>query len=261
MIVIEGPSFEWKGGQSTTTATEDALNQRLPRSFAEAADTHEILIGDNNLRPIAFIERGAEVARAVAQIIVPGAGVGTGFLVGANLLLTNNHVIPDESVAATCLARFNYELGIDGSPLPSTYINVDPNQVFHTSIDLDYTLVALQGNGSIRFGQLPLVAQAVQVGDAVNIIQHPGGNPKEIAFVDNQVMYVDDKLIQYLTDTLPGSSGSPVCDNNWNVVALHHSGGWIPQPSSTSTHFRNEGIAIGAIISDLVSAGLARSPS
>jgi hypothetical protein len=41
------------------------------------------------------------------------------------------------------------------------------------------------------------------------------------------------------------------------LVALHHSGGWLPEPNSSSTHFRNEGILLSAIIDDLVAAGLA----
>jgi V8-like Glu-specific endopeptidase len=57
--------------------------------------------------------------------------------------------------------------------------------------------------------------------------------------------------VQYITDTLPGSSGSPVFNDDWRIVALHHSGGNIPEPSTNSIHFRNEGIRIGAILADL----------
>jgi V8-like Glu-specific endopeptidase len=94
---------------------------------------------------------------------------------------------------------------------------------------------------------------AVKVGDHVNIIQHPGGAQKQISFVANVVAFVGGGRVQYLTDTLPGSSGSPVFDTDWNLIALHHSGGWLTEPNAAtkSTYYRNEGIAIDSIIQDL----------
>jgi V8-like Glu-specific endopeptidase len=67
------------------------------------------------------------------------------------------------------------------------------------------------------------------------------------------VTYSGEDRVQYLTDTLPGSSGSPVFDSEWNLVALHHSGGWMKEPGSfsKSTLFRNEGIAIQKVIDGL----------
>jgi V8-like Glu-specific endopeptidase len=58
-------------------------------------------------------------------------------------------------------------------------------------------------------------------------------------------------VVQYLTDTMPGSSGSPVFNDKWELIVLHHSGGWLPEPSTKSTHFRNEGIRVSAIAADL----------
>ena len=36
-----------------------------------------------------------------------------------------------------------------------------------------------------------------------------------------------EQFLHYRTDTAPGSSGSPVFNDQWEVVALHHSG--VPQ--------------------------------
>ena len=94
---------------------------------------------------------------------------------------------------------------------------------------------------------------SLKVGDHVNIIQHAGGGPKQVSFNANVIVFVGDTRIQYLTDTLPGSSGSPVFDTNWNLVGLHHSGGWIFEPNSPqkSPYYRNEGILIDRIIRGL----------
>jgi V8-like Glu-specific endopeptidase len=85
----------------------------------------------------------------------------------------------------------------------------------------------------------------------VNIIQHQGGMPKQISIQNNFLEYVDEKLLQYLTSTLPGSSGSPVFDDNWRVVALHRSGGMVEEPQTSRRYFRNAGIRISAIVNDL----------
>jgi Trypsin-like peptidase domain len=100
---------------------------------------------------------------------------------------------------------------------------------------------------------LPLRRASVQTGDHVNIIQHPGGGLKQISLFANVVVFVGGGRVQYLTDTLPGSSGSPVLNANWNVVALHHSGGWLIEPNtgSKTTYYRNEGIMIDRIIDGL----------
>jgi V8-like Glu-specific endopeptidase len=90
----------------------------------------------------------------------------------------------------------------------------------------------------------------------VNIIQHPAGQSKVIALYHNVVAYVDDRRVQYLTDTLPGSSGSPVFDSQWRVVALHHSGGWLTEPGSKKAFFRNEGIHVHCLRAGVMAAGL-----
>ena len=43
-------------------------------------------------------------------------------------------------------------------------------------------------------------------------------------------------------------------DEHWNLVGLHHSGGWLPEPGSKEMFYRNEGIRIGIIIAALAEA-------
>jgi hypothetical protein len=86
--------------------------------------------------------------------------------------------------------------------------------------------------------------------ELVNIVQHPDGRPKEVALQENEVTRVQDKLIHYRTDTEPGSSGSPVFNNDWELVALHHSGERFPDGTA-----ENEGIRISAIVAHLIARG------
>ncbi|BBD63609.1 hypothetical protein NIES2109_64840 (plasmid) [Nostoc sp. HK-01] len=60
-----------------------------------------------------------------------------------------------------------------------------------------------------------------------------------------------NNVVQYVTSTLQGSSGSPVFNDAWDVVALHHAGGNILEPTTQLHYFRNEGILVENILADL----------
>jgi V8-like Glu-specific endopeptidase len=219
-----------------------------------AADVLEKIIGDNTLRPIAFLQQGLEVAQSVAYIAVQSGHErwsGTGFLVAEDLLLTNNHVLPNFDLLPSTIFRFNYEDDFRGHAQPADEYYSKPNGVFCTNQELDYTLVQLNGNPGRKWGCLPLLARNIKRGERVNIIQHPAGRPKEISFQNNFVHYVGGNVVQYITSTLNGSSGSPVFNDGWEVVSLHHAGGHILEPTTQQRYFRNEGILAERILSDL----------
>jgi len=131
-----------------------------------------------------------------------------------------------------------------------------PGEGFATSRIDDWTAVRVRGNPNEKWGALSLSQADPKKGDWLNIIQHPQGGPKQIALYDNPIVFVDEDRVQYLTDTLPGSSGSPCFDSEWNVVALHHSGGWLKEPGTKDRYYRNEGIHVNRVIAGLVEAEL-----
>ena len=89
----------------------------------------------------------------------------------------------------------------------------------------------------------------MDVSQRVNIIQHPKGRYKEIVFRDNQVRAVEPPLVQYITDTDYGSSGSPVLDDWFNVVALHNQR--VRDPQSPYRWHRNQGYLINEIYDEI----------
>ena len=103
-------------------------------------------------------------------------------------------------------------------------------------------------------------AAELKRGSRLNIIQHPQGDSKRIAIRSN--FYFDfhstaqepDRL-RYLTDTEPGSSGSPVFGDDWRVVALHHAAVAIPEEKYRGEviKYNNQGICMAAIMMDLPS--------
>jgi endonuclease G len=81
--------------------------------------------------------------------------------------------------------------------------------------------------------------------DPVTIIQHPLGAPKKIGILANLVVQVETPYLYYTTDTMRGSSGSPVLDTNWNVVALHRAAGkWS---KSEERYLNNQGVLMSEI--------------
>jgi hypothetical protein len=216
----------------------------------DVAATEEKIIGENTLRHISFLQRGLEAARSVA-LVDARDWTGTGFLINADLLLTNNHVLPTVDTLPHTSIRLNYQLTFDGREEAVTTFKPKRDGLFYTDKTLDFTIVELDGSPGTVWGTLPLSTAGVSKDERVNIIQHPAGMPKQISFQNNFVQYADSRVVQYLTSTLSGSSGSPVMNDEWRVVALHHAGGMVLEPNTGRTYFRNEGISISAILNGL----------
>ncbi|MCG2592987.1 DNA/RNA non-specific endonuclease [Ramlibacter sp. XY19] len=208
--------------------------------------TQEVAFGTNDLRPIRYLEIGLLAAKAVGKITVRGVagedGDATGFLVAPGLLLTNHHVLPSFEVAQASYVSFNQEDGLDGKPKSPKLFDLNPSELYVADKDLDYCFVAIaaataDGESSAQFGFLRLFEQPGKVDpnrkQAANIIQHPLGQDKRVVLRDNYFMEPPkDRLdatgeqnsLFYGADTLKGSSGSPVCTDEWFAVALHRGG-------------------------------------
>jgi V8-like Glu-specific endopeptidase len=226
------------------------------------ANALEKIIGvASTLRPISFLQRGLEISRSVARVVLDDGSCGSGFLIKDNLLITNNHVIPSATAAQGATVEFNYQKTAQGLDAPVDAYPLAPENGFTTSPEEehggdDWTAVRVQGNPNEKWGALALTKTVPKVQDEVVIIQHPGGGQKQIALSHNVIAFVNDKRLQYLTDTLEGSSGSPVFNTGWQVVALHHKGGWLHEPGSKQAVYRNQGIHINVVIDGLTTAGL-----
>ncbi len=192
--------------------------------------------------PASFLREGAARADAVCRIST-GTSLGTGFLVAPGILMTNNHVLSTAEDAEDSVAEFQFERGRAPIVVP-----IRPAALFVTHEALDFTIVACDTSGIEGVTPVPLLRNPATVApnERVSIIQHPRGRPKEVALHNNPVTQLRDKVVHYRTDTEPGSSGSPVFNNAWDLVALHHAG-WIDAGRAT-----NEGVRISAIVAHLL---------
>lgn len=207
-----------------------------------------------------FLSLARLVANSVGRVIFrSGRAQGTGFLVGPGIFLTNHHVIRDANDAAQMLVEFDYES--DAQPVTAFDFDADGCFVSDPVEGLDFTLVAVgqrrSGIKSIEdFSYVTLsdAADKHMLGELANIIQHPQGAYKQLVLRENSLIARDEtqNVLHYLADTEKGSSGSPVCNNNWEPIALHHWGEpWLEVKSVTGEPLRrdiNEGIRISSIV-------------
>lgn len=249
-------------------------------SFRESRSILEATLGDLNFLPSIFLEQGAAAARAVGRIVVqhgfdhqgierPEGWKGTGFLVAKDLLLTNHHVLNSAEVCKAATFQLNYRNRLDGTADKFDEYTLRPDDLFVTSAaygGLDYSFVAIGPEAAERYGFIPVERRAYVYDQderrrVANIIQHPDGRFQEIVIHDNMIAADTGLFLHYLTDTQGGSSGSPIMDNRWRLVGLHHASTKNKQglkdprakENEEAPAFLNEGIKLASISSDLES--------
>lgn len=269
----------------------------IPVEAQETVEDLERIIGQINVLPIGFLEGGVSSQRAVGRVILkanhqvdgelffPGDGWGTGFLVSDTILMTNNHVLPSKGFAKNkARIQFNFQRSPTGEILDTEEFDLDPDSLFHTNKPLDYTLVRViprtepgenpddpevEITPGSEWGHLIMTKEPLlfvpeegssEPRQRLSIIQHPQGRMKEIALHDNFIVRLSTDLVNYTTDTEPGSSGSPVFNVFWQLTALHHAGGDKTVVDGQTVWLNNEGIRMDRIVNDL-EAALADQPT
>lgn len=215
-----------------------------PLPVTMPSPNEEVVVGVDERVSYLFMRRGFEASDSVARLSVPrifngtrtsGAGYGTAWLIAPGLLLTNHHVIkaratgepgptPDDlkAQAEAVTARFDYYVeGEDGR-----FVECAGAALVANNETLDYALLRLNEAAKVaNRTPLTLVKQqpTLSPGARTNIIQYPNGGALKYAIRHNFYTGAGGgSFIRYVTDTEPGASGSPVFNDDWQVVALHH---------------------------------------
>lgn len=241
---------------------EDKLRKRQERVASKTGreakytqnnrELERLLNATRDLQFTAFLEKAIYVSQAVCRLVTRKCGgvhsYGTGFLVTRELLLTNHHVLSSKEDATSTQAEFGYQLDRNGNPNPRILrFDLDPLRFFVTDKKLDFTLVALQVDCDSR--QLPSVwcpmikeLGKILILEHVNIIQHPLGREKQVVIRENRVIDSFEwkqPVLHYEADTERGSSGSPVFNDQWEVVAVHHAS--VPKTDSRGRWLKHGG--------------------
>jgi endonuclease G, mitochondrial len=272
-------------GPIQMTAQQKQMRQRQLLSQNEDVLTAQVglerIINGNDLDSVNYLAKGIVASHPVCRIQLKDArsnllGYATGFMIGPGVLMTNNHVFGKPADAANSLADFDYELDVAGMEREPVRFGFEPDKLFYTNDKLDYSVVAVapvsqSGARNLSdWGWLPLSGEQgkADLGEYLTIIQHPGGQPKQICVRDNKLLKLVGDFCWYMTDTSAGSSGSPAFNRFWQVIALHHMGvadkdtkgniltkdGKIWDASMDETLIKwiaNEGVRVSAIVADL----------
>ncbi len=177
-------------------------------------------------------------------------GVGSGFLIADDVVLTNRHVIEDlkQPNATQPLVRFSARTDASGVEQPGDPYPLEGDDAgwlkgFSPVDALDYALVKLpKGTGR---APVPTPAPySFQQGDIYFILQHPMGAPLKFGG-GTFVSLEGNSRVNYTTNSEPGSSGAPVFTQGWQPVALHRSGSLA----------YNSGVPLTTIVADATAAG------
>ncbi|ULJ74483.1 DNA/RNA non-specific endonuclease [Rhizobium gallicum] len=250
-VLVDDVRRSTQGRRMPSNPTLKSLVERPMPVTAEELDAEtiqEVVFATRDFQSVEFLERGIFASRSVGRILIRAGGGfkarGTGFLVAPGLLMTNEHVLSSPALAGVCVVEMDYEQNRFGPEKHPQIFALEPERFFLCDPDLDFALVAVaaasdHGVEITSYGWLPLNGAqgkiAIVDGDYINIVQHPLGREKEVVIRNNRVLDMrtsnnepgSDALgafLHYEADTEKGSSGSPVSNDSWEVVALHHSG-------------------------------------
>ena len=227
--------------QSTTDKYEDLAKQAGDGALIKL----EKVFGDDSFQTYQWYMKGADRCLAVARIGTDSSkGFGTGFLLkgevlneklaGELVLLTNAHVIsddPEENSLRSDEAIIIFEL-------------LDREQEFKVAeilwsspnAEMDVSIIRFDPKDLPRLKELTKtinfypVAPRLPIVDKqkltqrVYIIGHPFGGTLQLSFQDNLLLDHQDPRIHYRTPTAGGSSGSPIFNQQWELIGIHHAG-------------------------------------
>lgn len=170
--------------------------------------TKLVLRGNTNFE--ALIARSA-----VGRIEFPkGTGIGTGVLIKNNLLLTCYHIFT-KSRAEKAWIRFNYK--------PGSYLLDD--YLFELDLDFlsfnnrfDYALLQVKSQPQQEVATL--MNSTLDSGQKIYLIHHPQGQPVVISG-PGEIMQVGENYIDHNIVTDNGSSGAPIFNQDWKLIAIH----------------------------------------
>jgi V8-like Glu-specific endopeptidase len=249
-LLIYLPRLEQEWGDLPRPLVLPPAGQPPKPATSPTVDRREVALIENPIRRLAWLEQGLLAAQAVCKVLGRRA-VGTGFLLGNGRIVTNNHVLPTKAEAKEAYVLFNFQEDLRGLPMQHVAYQLQDDD-FETSESLDCTIVGVAASCDElrRWGAVDIeTTRELSESASVSIIQHPEGNYKRIALTGSVLTSVDrPPYLYYETSTMKGSSGAPVFNDDWKVVALHRAAGEWFEPSKR--YVNNEGVRISAIMAE-----------
>lgn len=266
--------------EGTVKSFLDTINQRASGSpkidMNDLPEVQERIIHSDDMVTHRFMELGLQAGLSVMRLRVKSyEGLqprkldngndmyfsGTGWLLGKELMITNHHVINARKNGETDASEDDLKFQAEHTEViyDDNWENAEPGKTINGMAllaynkELDYAVVRIPATGRQPLTALtvPVVVSTASV--PLNIIQHPRGKSKKYAIRNNLLSGGNDRDLRYFTDTDGGTSGSPVFNDSWQVVALHKSSLSVSQVQfqGKTTAYVNAGTRITLILRDL----------
>jgi S1-C subfamily serine protease len=239
-------------------------------AFVDGADAHLHVVGAmlTAANPVTkMLERLAAVTNRVCRIVDMDTQheLGTGVLIGPDLVLTANHVIDGSDLSLTVCEFNNVTFG------PGTVISDPPTVVgvakacvdqsrcaigdAVTAATLDFALLRTSRRlGDDARGFVEAAPVGCSEGDSIYVVEHVGMQP--VAFACGAVTNAFDAAVHvafhHSAESSPGTSGSPIFDEQFRLIGIHRGG----LPNSAD----KEGISIAWIYRQLHDHGILPVP-
>jgi DNA/RNA endonuclease G (NUC1)/V8-like Glu-specific endopeptidase len=233
--LLEASLLRKSGGSLTMDGAAEAM--RNIRDLDRDGQLEKVF-GLESYKTVEWYRKGLERSQAVALIEnLGGQGVGTGFVVsGADLhstlrseklLLTNSHVVSLRGEVANSLRPSEAYVRFQSPDGKGEGVKLRVREIIAQSppAELDFALIRLDGP-TPDFPVIPLAQERPRVSGEARLyaIGHPWGGKLSFSLHDNLFLDFVPPRLHYRTPTDRGSSGSPIFDDYWQLVALHHSG-------------------------------------
>lgn len=243
---------------------------RTELNLSSATDTREISekvdakLSDDQLMSVSWLQRGVKACAAIASVEkLNGKRLGTGLLVNASdffpdrsgvLLLTSEHVVndPNQPDGTSELTQANFQSL--GEVLKFKEV------IWSSSLDLDAIFVSLEGEPKATPLSLQLETNSdIGLGTRLYFLRFQSTNagtppsaerqPLKAVLGATTLLAQNEYFLHYGTPDAGISSGSPIFDGDWQVLALHHrSAEAMPRiDGGVGTYEASEGILISAV--------------
>lgn len=215
------------------------------------------------LDPLQWLAQGQEVSVKICAIKCEISNreekLGSGCLVGPDLVLTANHLIQSIDDPSRIRVRFDYTRARDGSEVrpgiayglaargwrvasrPASPLDEKPKPpAVPRAEELDFAVLRLEapaGEHSVGAAnelqnvprrdwvRFPAKAVAYPKDSPLLIYHHPEGESMKLSIEMQSVLRLNDNGTRLLhrTNTLGGSSGAPCFDASWDLIGIHQS--------------------------------------
>jgi len=192
---------------------------------------HEKTFGTDAAVSIGWYQLGLKRCFSVCCIRKGSTGDpwGTGFVVRGSdfgrpeplLVLTNEHVV--SATHPSGLRSGDVSVSFEATK----HEGLTRGAIVWSDPRVDATLVKFDGVPSdIEPIEVDPYAELPERGESarVYVIGHPRGGRLSFSLNDNLLLDYDKERVHYRAPTEPGSSGSPVFDDQWRLIGLHHGG-------------------------------------